>query len=305
MAQTELFKRYIWLVDLIYRNDGITRDEINRCWSHSVLNNDKESEIPERTFHRHKDAIKELFDIDIICDRHGNRSYHIANRDGFKQEGLKEWLLNTFAINNIITECQDLKERILLESIPSGQQFLTPIIEAMRDNRVIKIDYQSFHMDSPKPHEIEPYCLKIYKQRWYLIGCRAEINAIRTFALDRVKEIDILDKSFEMPSSFDATKYFEDTIGIIVEDNCPAQTVTIHAFNGQQDYLRSLPLHPSQIEVETGADEAKFKIFVQPNYDLIQELLRYGSDVTVLQPKWFREKFRKIANKMSYNYSEE
>jgi len=283
----------------------MTRDEINRRWSHSALNIDKESEIPERTFHRHKEAIKELFDIDIICDRHGNKAYHIADRDGVKQDGLKEWLLNTFAINNIMAESQDLKDRILLESIPSGQQFLTSIIEAMRDGNVISISYQSFHMDTPKPHEVEPYCLKIYKQRWYLLGRRVEINAMRTFALDRIKSIDIVGKTFSMPESFDAKQYFEDSIGIIVDDNCKAQTVVIEARNGQQDYIRSLPLHSTQTEIETMTEAARFSLFVQPNYDLVQELLRYGEDVTVIRPKWFRDSFRKIANAMSYNYIEE
>lgn len=305
MAQTELFNRYIWLVDLIYRNNGITRDEINHRWNHSALNVDKESEIPERTFHRHKEAIKELFDIDIVCDRHGTRTYHIANHDGIRQDGLKEWLLNTFAINNIMAESQDLKDRILLESIPSGQQFLTPIIEAMRNGNVISISYQSFHMDTPKSHEVEPYCLKIYKQRWYLLGRSVEINAMRTFALDRIKSIAIVSKVFSMPEYFDAKKYFEDSIGIIVDENCKAQTVVIEAHNGQQDYIRSLPLHATQTEIETGADKAKFSLFVQPNYDLVQELLRYGEDVSVIRPKWFRDSFRKIANAMSYNYKEE
>lgn len=304
MAQTELFKRYIWLIDLIHRNDGITRDKINHCWSRSYLNNDNENEIPERTFHRHKEAIKELFDVDIVCNRHGEKTYHIANRETLTQDETKEWLLNTFAVSNILSECKDLKHRILFEAIPSGQHYLTPIIEAMRNGRVLILSYQSFHMDTPAPHEIEPYCLKIYKQRWYLLGRRTDRDAMRTFALDRIKGIEFTDKTFVLPDSFDAEKYFEDAIGIIVEDDCPPQTIEIQAVNGQQNYIRSLPLHPTQQEYETGCDGAKFSIFAQPNYDLVQELLRYGEDVTVLSPKWFRDKFRQIANKMSDNYSE-
>lgn len=305
MAQTELFKRYIWLVDLIYRNDGITRDEINRQWSHSSLNNNKESEIPERTFHRHKEAIKELFDLEIVCNRHGDRSYHINNRNNIKEDGVKEWLLNTFAVNNIISDSQDLKGRIVLEPIPSGQQYLTPILEAMRENKVISISYQSFHMDNPAPHEIEPYCLKIYKQRWYLIGRRTDTDSMRTFSLDRIKGIDITEKIFNLPNDFNAEEYFKDSIGIIVDDKCPAQTIELLVSNGQQDYFRSLPIHKSQKETIRGDGSSHFSLFVQPNYDLIQELLRYGEDVEVLRPKWFREDFHKIARKMNHNYQDE
>lgn len=305
MKQSELFRRYIWLAGLIYRTDGITRNEINRCWRQCHLNNDKEDELPERTFHRHKKAIEELFEVEIICNRHGEKTYHIANRETLKQDGAMEWLLNTFAVNNILSECKDLKHRILFESIPAGQQYLMPIIEAMRSGRVLSLSYQSFSMDAPAPYEVEPYCLKFYKQRWYLLSRRPERDVLRIFALDRIKCIEQTAKTFLLPESFDAEKYFENTIGIIVEDDCPPQTITLYAVNGQQNYIRSLPLHPTQQEYETGYNSAKFSIFAQPNYDLIQELLRYGEDVTVLTPGWFRDKFREIADRMSRNYSEE
>lgn len=305
MAQSELFKRYIWLVDLIYRNDGITRDEINRCWCRSCLNTDGEDEIPERTFHRHKIAIRELFDVDIVCDRHGEKTYHIANRETLRQDGARDWLLNTFAVNNILSECTDLKHRILFEPMPSGQHYLAPVIEAMRDGKVIILSYQSYRMDAPGPHEIEPYCLKIYKQRWYLLGRRTDRDVMRIFALDRVKGIEFTDNTFVLPDSFDAEEYFKDTIGIIVEDHCRPQRITIHAVNGQQNYIRSLPIHHTQQEDETEINGAKFSIFAQPNNDLIHELLKYGEDVTVLSPEWLKEKIRRIVNKMSYNYNKE
>ena len=305
MAQNELFKRYLWLADLIYRKDGITRTEINRCWSRSCLNNSKENEIPERTFHRHKIAIEELFDIQIVCNRHGDKTYHIANRDAIQKDGVVEWLLNSFAVNNLLNESKALRNRILFESVSPCQQYLVHIIEAMREDKVINLSYQSFHMDEAKPHEVEPYCLKIYKQRWYLIGRRPDRDVVRTFALDRVMGLEITDAKFILPESFDAEKYFEDTIGIIIENNCPAQTITIHALNGQQDYIRSLPLHPTQKEYDTQDGEAKFCIYAQPNHDLIRELLKYGEDVIVLQPKWFRDKFQQISNRMCHNYNEE
>lgn len=305
MAQKELFKRYLWLVDLIYRNDGITRDEINRSWRRSKFNANKEDEIPERTFHRHKIAIEELFDVQIVCDRHGDKTYHIADREALQKEGTLEWLLNSFAVNDILSECKDLKRRILFEPAPVGLQYLPTITEAMRDGKVLELSYQSFRMDAPARHEVEPFCLKLYRQRWYLVGRRPDRDVLRTFALDRIHEVEVTDRAFKMPESFDAERYFENTVGIVVEENCRPQTVTIRAANGQQDYIRSLPLHPTQQEVETGDGNATFTFFAQPNNDLLRELLGYGGDVTVIKPKWFRERFREVANKMSYNYSEE
>lgn len=303
MAQSGLFYKYIWLVDLIYRNDGITRAEINDKWYHSSYNVNKEREIPERNFHRYKQAVKELFDIEIVCNRSAGMTYHIKDNGNIYGENAREWLLNTFAINNLINESQDIKHRILFEKIPSGQRFLSPIIEAMQVNRVIKITYQSFRKESPREIEVEPYCVKVYKQRWYMLARRTEDGNLRTYGLDRIIAVEKLSMYFTLPNDFDAEQYFRESVGIIVTDNIKPQHVVILARNGQQNYIRSLPLHHSQEEVLTRDDASQFTYYVAPNYDLVQELLRYGDDVEVLYPKWFREEFKKVARNMLKMYN--
>ncbi len=302
MVKTDLFKRYVWLLNLIYRNDGITRQEINRQWSLSHLNGGKENELPERTFHRHKMAIKDLFEIEIVCDRHGDKTYHISNRDEIDDDETKSWLLNSFAFNSLLSENQDLRHRIKYESNPSGQMFLTPIMEAMRDNVVISLNYQSFHMPKPEPHEIEPYCLKIFKQRWYVIGRRTDTNLMRTFALDRVNGIVRTLRNFDMPENFDADTYFADFVGITVDANIPKETIRFLARNGQQNYLRSLPLHTSQREISSTETESIFEIFVRPTPDLFQEFLRFGKDLKILAPIWMANKMGGICSVMKDNY---
>ncbi len=63
----ELTNRYFWLMDVIYRSGGISREDINRKWSYSCLNERGEDELPERTFHRYRKAVERLFDVNIIC----------------------------------------------------------------------------------------------------------------------------------------------------------------------------------------------------------------------------------------------
>ena len=303
MAQGILLQRYLWLADLIYRNDGITREEINRNWYASELNEQKEREIPERTFHRHREAIKNLFEIEIVCNRKGNRTYHIKNDDDIRSNRIKAWIINSFALNSVLREAYNLKDRILFETIPSGYEFLTPIIEAMRESNVITLIYQSFRRDHPLPYSIEPYCLKIYKQRWYVLGRRTDSDNIHIFALDRIQAIEYPGKHFKFPDDFDAEEYFSDFIGIIIEEGLTVQTVRFKAKGGQQDYIRSLPLHHSQCEIEKTANESTFQLRVKPTYDLIQELLRYGEDVEILSPQWLRKRFCNIAEKMNHNYN--
>ena len=162
-----LFNRYIWLIDLIYSAGYITREEIDRRWSRASLNFDHESMIPERTFHRYKDAIQEMFQIDIRYNK--SRGYYIENTEDIQRDELRQWLIGTFAVENLIGESSELRRRILLEDIPSGQRHLTPIIEAMRDGVKIRIMYQSFHSAEPSTFILAPYCVRVFRQRWYVL----------------------------------------------------------------------------------------------------------------------------------------
>lgn len=302
MAASELFNRYIWLVDLIYRTGGITRDEINRYWSRSQYNVDREDEIPERTFHRHKDAIKELFDIEIFCDRSDGKKYKIANRDDMERGGVRAWLLNTFAVNNLINESHHLKRRILFEEIPSGQRFLTPIIEAMRDGHTIDITHQKFD-ENPYRVEIEPYCVKVFRQRCYVLGRRTYDGAMRVYSLDRIIDVRTTETKFTLPRDFDADDYFSDSIGIILGDQ-KAETVEIEVNDGQQNYLRTLPIHHTQQETVREPDRSVFTYYLRPTHDFIQELLKYGPTVKILKPEWLRRDFINIARRMTDRYAE-
>jgi hypothetical protein len=303
MAAAELFNRYIWLVDLIYRTGGITREEINRRWANSRYNVDNEDEIPERTFHRHKDAIKELFDINIVCDRSAGKVYRIENQEDMERGGVRSWLLNTFAVNNLINESHHLKRRILFEEIPSGQRFLTPIIEAMRDGVTITITHQSFHSTKPYTFEIEPWCVKVHSQRWYVLGRSVSDGKIRVYGLDRVKMVEATQTQFKLPKGFDAESYFNDVIGIILGGGETVERVEVRVTDQQQCYFRSLPLHHSQEEKVIDDDNSIFIYFLKPTFDFKQELLKYGSSVEVLKPAWLRNEFQNIAKELGQLYS--
>ncbi|MBQ1200948.1 MAG: hypothetical protein IIX59_03130, partial [Alistipes sp.] len=158
-----LFNRYIWLVNTISRRGKISLEEINECWRISPYNESHDT-IPERTFHRHKEAIKTLFDVDIKCDRSDSNRYYIANEEELENNYMRKWLLGTFAVDQLSREAKHLKGRILFEDIPSGQQYLEQIIEAMRDNRTLRLHYRTFG-DSFSNTEVEPYCVKVYARR--------------------------------------------------------------------------------------------------------------------------------------------
>ena len=289
-----LFKRYIWLIDTIYRAERITLKGINEKW----LRADREHEpIPNRTFHNHRNAIEDFFDIIIDCDKSTNE-YYIANADQLADSTARNWLLNTLSVSNLVNESRRLKNRIVFEHIPSGQQHLTTIIEAMRDELTLEITYQAFWHDEPKTFEIEPYALKIFKQRWYLLAYNPYLNAMRIYSLDRVLNLRPTEKTFKLPKSFDAETYFAHSFGIIVDENIKPCTVKIKTFGQKSRYFQTLPLHVSQQEIETTADYSVFNYHISPTYDFRQEILSHGDEVEVLEPKWFREEIEGVAERM-------
>jgi hypothetical protein len=202
-----LFNRYVWLVDTIYRRRQLSFEEISNLWSRSTLNETGE-DLPLRTFHNHRQAIEEMFDIIIDCDKRNGYTYFIENRDDMKKGGVRSWLLNTFAVNNLINESHKLKHRILFEEVPSGQHYLTPIIEAMRDELMLEITYQSFWRDEPATFEIEPYCIKIFKQRWYVVAKNLYYDPIRIYSLDRIQNLQKKKKTFVFPEKFCPETFF-------------------------------------------------------------------------------------------------
>lgn len=296
-----LLKRYIWILNEIYHSNGITREQLNEKWRRSSLNTYKEEEIPERTFHRYKKAIKELFDIEIICDRNNEKRYRIDNRNELEEKGLQQWLMNSFAINSMINESRELRDRILFEEIPSGQKFLIIITEAMKNNRIIRLVHQKF---GEKEYEVdlEPYCLKVSRQRWYVFGRRISDGKMRVYSLDRVQAVRVFETTFEMPKDFDADKYFNDSIGIIIGAE-EAQYVEIKVDEGQQNYMRSLPIHHSQQEIEKNEDYSIFSFYVRPTFDFVQELLKYGENLKVLKPEWLSDHIKGIAQSIVENYN--
>lgn len=288
-----LFQCYIWLINTIgSATRPISREEIDRKWAHNTsLNPDGESYIPERTFHHWRHACEELFQVNIVCQRsRSGGSYYIENATDIKENSLRRWLISTFAVNSLISEAQQLKNQILFEDIPSGQRFLTTIIEAMRDKKVLEMKYQAFYQKAPFSVMISPLCVKVFKQRWYVLALREGLNKPRLYGLDRIQELEITEETYEMPKDFDAEYHFASVYGISDATKEP-ELVEVRVTAKTADYLRSLPLHTSQNEIERTDTQSVFRFFVVPSFEFKQELRTHGASLEILSPEWLRKEF--------------
>ena len=296
-----LINKYVWLVETIYKAGRITYEEINEKW----LDQDMDTKpIPIRTFHKWKIAAEEMFNLVIECERKGGYHYYIDNKEEVKRGGLRNWLLNTISVSNLLLDSQSLKDRILLEDVPSCQEGLAIILEAMKTNTQLRITYQSYWRDESFTFNVHPYCVKLFKQRWYLIAFSPTLDRIMIYALDRIFDICKLDdETFSMPKDFYPEDFFYNYYGIIAGTKRKPEKVKLKVSAGQANYLRSLPLHDTQEEIEENEEYSIFSLRICPEYDFYQEILSNGEDIEVLDPKWMREEIADIIHRMWNKYN--
>lgn len=298
---SNLINKYVWLVDTIYREKKITFEEINRRWQENDISEGQE--LSKRTFHKWRIAVEEMFGLVIENEKGGEYRYYIENEREVRSGGLRSWILNTLSVSNLLQGCKSIKDRIVLEDIPSGQQFLSVILEAMKESRTMRITYRSYYDDEGSTFRVEPYCVKLFKQRWYMVGRKSESDKVRVFALDRMLGLQKENDKFVYPIDFQPEVFFYGCYGVIACDGTKVETVELQVSEEQANYFRSLPLHESQKEIYTCDAYSVFQYLVRPTYDFLQEVLSHGAEVEVLAPLWFRHQVADMADEMNKTYN--
>lgn len=297
MTPTTLFSRYLWLIELLSYSNGLSKNEIDSRWANSVINDDGETTIPRRTFIRMKESISKLFDIQIGYDRKEDKYYIETDISGYNKN--TQFLLSAFAGNQMVSENRDLADRMLLEDTPAGSNiFLPEITTAMRESRRLSITYQNYEMQTAREFEIEPYALRYFGRRWYVLAHTDFHNSLRLYALDRMKDVKISDKLFKLPEDFSADDYFSRYFGVIVTD-AKAENIQLKTTDTRAKYLRSLPLHHSQKEIAANL----FDLHLVPTDDFINAVRAMGAEVEVVSPDWLRKRLLQDAKDLVKKYS--
>ena len=301
MTTPVLFKEYIWLVNTIFHAHSISLGEINRKWVQTDMSGGVE--IARSTFNRHKDAIEDIFGIYIDCDRKNGYKYYIGNANVLSEESIQNWMLSTLSVNHVISESLSLQKRILLEPIPSANGYLELIIDAMKRKRIISIFYCKYGSEEANEFLIEPYCIKLYHRRWYMLG-RYETGRFSVFSFDRIKELTITREIFELDDTFDAEDYFSECYGVVRIEETPVERIVLRAYGDECHYLRDLPIHHSQKEIDCGDGYADFECYVRPTLDFCGHILSRGSRLQVLRPESLANKVRRIITDTLKNYEQ-
>jgi len=307
----ELIGKYIWLIQTLSGagDSGLSFCDIQDRWYDRY-----ECEYARRSFNNHRIAIFDIFGIDIACDRRTNR-YYIADMGSLNDsKDMTHWLIDSFTVSNLVQEGKrKLAGRISIENLPSGNSMLAPIMEAMLTENAVHISYLKYGSNQSEDLDVDPYAIKEFARRWYLIGFCRQRNALRVYGTDRIQSVEITEMDFDLPRNFDVERLFEGSFGIYIPDGHPEEIV-FRTDIKQSGYLRDLPLHRSQRqfsskEVEALGldpyDNAVFSIRVCPGKDLLMELCRFGSNLEVLSPAPLRERMKNLLSDAAKMYSNE
>ncbi len=298
MTSGKLLKKYFWFLRA-FQSGPISRAEISRRWLSSPLNDDKKA-LARSTFYHMKNELEDLFDVSIATNEKGE--FYIEQ--SFKEnEEFRKWLLNSLAVESSLEDYANMHGRIMYETIPGGVQYLQTVVDAMQLCYRLIIRYGSFSHE-PREFIFAPYAIRIYKQRWYAIGESSDHpGEIRTYAFDRFMQVSTTNSTYAIPDGFDVKKYFSDYIGMTMGEADEVQDIVVRVARKGVSYLRTLPLHKSQKEINTTAEYSDFQFHLAPNFEFMQEILGRGDEAEVLSPQPLRDRFAGIIANLHAKYT--
>lgn len=305
-----LIKHYLWLIDKLSKHP-MTLSELCDSYERSTLF-EPNHPLQPRTLYNWREKIDELFGLQIA---YTGDTYKLRNLESLNDDSPERWLLQSLSVNDVVKRSSQLKQRILLENIPSGDVFLTDIIEAMEDGKTIRMVYRKFSdTEEQEPIEVEPYCVKANNRRWYVLCHFPDSHATKEqpygglaiYALDRIQYLEATNSSFTYPKSFSPEAFFADHFGVCIGYDVPVQRVLVRFYGETCKYLRTLPLHPSQRELHTYEYYSVFEFRLHPTVDFLNTLLSYGAAADVIEPLSLRKEIMEEARLMNdlYTYSQ-
>ena len=302
MKTADIFRQYLWMLETIYYSNGISLREFNHRWVQTEMSGGEP--MIRQTFNRHCKNIQDMLGINIECRAKGGYHYYIEDAESLKNNSFKSWMLESLSINNILMDSASLKERLLMEHIPAGMEYFQTIVRAMKVNHKIQITYRKFGAPEPYTITVDPYAIKVFKQRWYLLAQNHKRPDPSVYSLDRMEAVEELPERFTLPADFSAKAFYQDCYGVIHDPKIKAQHIVLRAYPPYNHYLRTLPLHHSQKELKSTPEYVDYELYLRPTFDFKQELLAQGKDVEVLEPASLREDVKRMVMEMMERYKD-
>lgn len=255
--------------------------------------------VSKRTFQRDLDDIRSLYNIDIQFD-FSRKVYYIVVDE---HPDVSERILEAFDTFNALNISDRLSSHIHFEKRrPQGTENLYGLLHAIKNQLQIKFIYQKFWEDELTHRNAEPYALKEFRNRWYILANDLKDNQVKSFALDRLAGLEITKKRFQLPIDFDVNDYYKYCFGIISPNGHKPEEVILSFNPFQGKYIKTLPLHESQEKIIDNEEEYRIKLTMFVTHDFFMELLSYGENVKVIKPDSLVAKMQRTCERVLKSY---
>lgn len=261
--------------------------------------------ISKRTIERDFEAIRNEFGLEITYDRF-KEGYFIDEEKSINIESFIRFLeiVNTAEmLTQSLSESRDTLDHISFDHSGGlkGVEHLPMILKAIKEHRRIRIQHHTFYSEKSRKFKLEPYLLKEYQNRWYIVAIVCGMNEQRTFAIDRLEAIEVLPETFKATRTEEVNDIFRNVIGLVYTGNDVEDVeLSFTAFQGK--YIRTLPFHSSQKILVDTEDEFRISLRIIPNFEFNQKILMHGNSVKVLKPKWLADEIKSILISAAENY---
>lgn len=297
MSKKQFLKRQLLIINKLKQRPCSFVD-LQKHLKNETQFDEENYEISIRTFQRDIAEIKSLFDIEIKFNRSESVYEIIDNQNQIHNERL----LESFTILNTLKLAQQYDEEILFEQRKAlGLENVFILIHAIKNQLEITFYHQKYWDKAENRKTVQPLVLKESKNRWYLVGLDTLLGEIRTFGLDRISSIEVTRTKFARPSKTQIQNLFQYSFGIILEKDKP-EKISLRFSHFQANFIKALPLHPSQKIISEDNDFCVVELLIHPTYDFIMEILSMGKEVKVLQPTSLAEKIKKIIEETLEEY---
>ena len=282
-----MLKTYAWIINTLRNFGPISFQDLMKRWNENELS--KNCNMVRQTFWTYRNDIEEFFHITIECDKQ-NR-YYIGSEHALDQDSVQNFMAAAVSVTSTLSEHDEIYDHIILEEIPSTGRFLKEITDAIKRREKIIMIYQKYEDEEAKEYTLDPYYVKLYQRRWYLIGkvYEKDKRPIKTFGLDRIKALSMTKTTFKMNKKMNAREYFKDCYGVMRDETKPAERIVLRAFGTEVKYLRDVRMHPSQREIEKTKDYSDFELYLRPSWDVMGFIMSRGDRLKVLEPAHFAE----------------
>ena len=280
MSKRESITRYNLIIKKI-RKQPATFREISDYLSFESDLQEYNFNVSKRTFQRDLVDIRLLYNIDIVYDF--SRKVFFIDFD--EQPEVNERILEAFDTFNALNISDRLSNYIHFEKRrPQGTENLYGLLHAIKNKVQITFSYQKFWEDEITIRTTEPYALKEFKNRWYVLANDLKDKKVKSFALDRLSKLEITNKKFQLPNDFNVNEHFKYCFGIISPNEHKPQEVILSFVPFQGKYIKTLPLHESQEILKDNESELLVKLTLFITHDFFMEILSHGDNVKVIQP---------------------